>query len=518
MKRNLQRVILVTFISFFSIVLLFAQGGLNDNRVMLQGFYWESYRSGHTQQFPEITKGVANQSKCWYEIVKDKSNEICQGYFDLVWLPPPSAAGGAGYGPSELFNLNNMYGDSVKHRAMLVELWKNGEEPLADIVINHRNGVGSWATFKNPDWGTTTICRYDEAFTNVSSEVFNLPIDQRGNEEEDVSAYDPSLGRAYAYPSFRDIDHTNAVVRKDIIRYLLLLKSYGYRGWRYDMVHGYHARHIADYNNMTHPTFSVGEYAWDNQPAWRGWIWNTSISGSVAGDEWIKTSSSVFDFTTHFLLEKYIGRGCNHNANYQMLYAYGNGLGLMGDNTDQIAWKNKAVTFLENQDTGWRTNEDLTNEKDHDFDSFSDDWQIEQGYAYILSHPGVPCVFWKHYFDWGKDLQNKIKALIVARKVAGVNSGSNIHTQDNAKQKGVYAAMIEGTNGQLYVRIGGDDTNWMPAMSGYKPTIEYAAGNGWKVWIKLKDPAKNTKKQTIPLNHPFTNIPSVLPVSQIQVP
>ena len=23
------------------------------------------------------------------------------------------------------------------------------------------------------------------------------------------------------------------------------------------------------------------------------------------------------------------------------------------------------------------------------------------GYAYILTHPGIPCLFWEHHFDWG---------------------------------------------------------------------------------------------------------------------
>jgi hypothetical protein len=46
-----------------------------------------------------------------------------------------------------------------------------------------------------------------------------------------------------------------------------------------------------------------------------------------------------------------------------------------------------------------------------------------------LTHPGVPTVFWKHYFDWGADLQNKIRALINARKVAGLHAGSALHHQ-----------------------------------------------------------------------------------------
>ena len=67
---------------------------------------------------------------------------------------------------------------------MLSTLLENGIEPIADIVINHRDGSRTWADFKNPDWGTWAITRNDEAFTNPASDVFNTPIDQRGAEEE----------------------------------------------------------------------------------------------------------------------------------------------------------------------------------------------------------------------------------------------------------------------------------------------------------------------------------------------
>jgi alpha-amylase len=109
----------------------------------------------------------------------------------------------------------------------------------------------------------------------------------------------------------------------------------------------------------------------------------------------------------------------------------------------------------------------------------------QQAYAHILTHPGIPCVYWKHYFDWGEDLRNKIRALINARKVAGVHAGSPLHLQDNARAKGMYAAMVEGSKGELYVRIGSADLDWQPDFSPYEGYREYAQGAGWKVWVKL---------------------------------
>ena len=63
----------------------------------------------------------------------------------------------------------------------------------------------------------------------------------------------------------------------------------------------------------------------------------------------LRTSSSVFDFTTQFTLK-------DNKDRYLVWYGFGHGLGLMGDTTDGQPWKQRAVTFLENHDTGYRTN------------------------------------------------------------------------------------------------------------------------------------------------------------------
>lgn len=472
MKRQLlsRLFLLIAICLFLSPAALFAQSGFDDDRVMLQGFYWESYRHGNPERFPDFGE------KKWYEIVKEKAAEIREGRFDLIWLPPPSYAGelSAGYNPKEYFNLNNSYGNQQQHRAMLEALLQHGVEPVADIVINHRDGSSGWAEFKNPDWDTKAVTRNDEAFTDPNSDAYNTPLEMRGNEEEKPTEYAQHTGTTYGYNSFRDIDHTNPQVQQDIVRYLLQLKSMGYRGWRYDMVHGYHARWIAAYNRATHPTFSVGEYDWDKHDTQRGWVWHTA---TVPDD--LRTSSNVFDFSSQFTLKA-------NKGNYLALYGpFGTGIGLVGDNTDNQPWKNRAVTFLENHDTGYRTDESGKPQLHHERDSFLNDWQVEQGYAYILTHPGVPTVYWKHYFDWGNDLKEKIKALVNARKVADIHSGSKFYTQQNARQQGVYAAYVEGRKGALYVRIGGSDQEWTPARSNYHGYHEYAQGSGWKVWVGL---------------------------------
>ncbi len=475
---------------------IFAQSGFDDDRVLLQGFYWESYRHGDPEH-PEF----ANSS--WYDIVQANTDKIREARFDMIWLPPPSWAGkgSAGYNPKQYFKLDNSYGSFDQHRAVLVALLKKGIEPIADIVINHRDGDSGWADFKNPAWDLSSICRTDEVFCNPDSRLTDTPVDKRGAEEERPS-YVSHPGTTYRYDSFRDIDHTNRQVRRDILKYLLQLKSMGYRGWRYDMVHGYHARWLALYNKVSQPTFSVGEYDWDKHGDQRGWIWH---SATTPDD--LRTASAVFDFSTFFTLK-------DNKGKYAVWYGFGNGLGMMGDNTDGHPWKQRAVTFLENHDTGYRTKNDGTPEDNHRFDSFQNNWEVEQAYAYILTHPGIPCVYWKHYFDWGDDLRNKIRALVNARKVAGVHSGSELRLQENARQKGVYAAHIPGRDGDLFVRVGGNDDNWQPHFSGFQDYREYARGAGWKVWVKLPG---NPDVQQAPLKVGFP-VPEYKDPTQIEVP
>lgn len=472
-----------------------ALSGFVDGRVMLQGFYWESSRHGYPE-FPEFS------ADRWYAIVAREAATIREGRFDMTWMPPPAYAScySAGYDPTEYFNFDNSYGSFTQHRAALEALLNNGVEPVADVVINHRNGRFHWADFRNPAWGTWAIVRSDNCFYDNKSEVVGTPDALRGAPEE-RPRYRPEGDDDY--PSFRDLDHTNPGVRRDLIRYMLSLKSLGYRGWRYDMVLGYGAQWVAQYNRATDPTFSVGEY-WYAQSEQRGWMWDTAMA---PGD--LSTSSAAFDFSTFFGLK-------GNRGQYDGWYGYGVGIGLVGDNTDGNPWKARAVTFVENHDTGYRTNPDGTPEPGHESDSFSNDWQVEQAYAQVLTHPGVPTVFWKHYFDWGNDLQNKIKALINARKVAGILSGSELDLQDNARQRGVYAARVVGRNGDLFVRVGGDDNAWNPGNSGYRGYRDYASGTGWRVWVTLNDAAANAAFQQAPFNGPLP-VPVFQPAAGIAV-
>ena len=84
--------------------------------------------------------------------MRGKVPAIAAGRFDLIWLPPPVYAGekSAGYNPKEYFRFDNSYGTRSQQQELLRALLAKGVEPIADVVINHRDGTNGWADFRNP--------------------------------------------------------------------------------------------------------------------------------------------------------------------------------------------------------------------------------------------------------------------------------------------------------------------------------------------------------------------------------
>ncbi|MBN1345509.1 MAG: alpha-amylase [Phycisphaerae bacterium] len=407
-----------------------AQGGYNDDRVMIQGFMWESHQKGEYTGSGGHKYAVDWQDK-WYDHVRSKAGEIADAKFDLIWLPPPSQGEGAGYHPKELYNFANNYGSKAQHQALLAALLAKGIEPIADVVINHRNGSDGWAVFKNPAWPAEFICSTDEFWDQAPDSV--TPQDKAILESSERGAIDYCLRSDYNWNGARDLDHTNPELRKAIETYLNMLKALGYRGWRYDMVKGFDPQYVGRYNRATKPTFAVGEF-WDADPlALSRWIDATRWR---AQPDPPKSACCAFDFATYERLKDLIGNG-KYKDLRAITFKDGQMDGLIAVNKD------KAVTFIENHDTGFPQKQ---------FDSFGNDAKLLQAYAFILTHPGIPCVYWKHYFDWNRG--DAIKALIRARKYAGVHSGSYIRTEDHGES---YVAVVgdkPSDSSTLIVKIG----------------------------------------------------------------
>jgi alpha-amylase len=398
-----------------------ARAGALDSTgdVMLQGFHWTSY-----------------QTSPWWSIIQGKASDIGASGINMVWLPPASdSASNEGYLPRQLSVLTSKYGTDTQLRSAIGALHTYNVKALGDIVINHRVGTTNWADFTNPTWGSWAVAKGDE-----------------------WSGATGAADTGDGYSAARDLDHTNATVQSDIKSWLNSLKSnMGYDGWRYDFVKGYGGTYVGAYNTATVPYFSVGEL-WttldlNNPDAHRQLIMN-----------WIDATggkSAAFDFTTKGLLQQAV----QYNEFWRLKDSSGKPAGAIG------WWAARSVTFVDNHDTGPSTPASGS----QNLWPFPSD-KVMQGYAYILTHPGVPCVYWVHFYDWGSSYTTEIKKLISIRHSKGITSTSAVAIQVADTSR--YAAIITGTSGSVAMKIGPGD--WSPG-SGWTLAT---SGSNYAVWTK----------------------------------
>lgn len=406
---------------------LMAQGWpANYDGVMLQGFYWDSYND---TQWTNLTSQADELSK----------------YFNLIWVPQSgwcNSTTDMGYYPRYWFNQNSAFGTEQELRTMISTFKAKGTGIIADVVVNHKNGVYKWCDFanetvkgKNTDktysvtWnntGYTQICNNDEANTATKSEA-------KGKIK---GAADTGLGDT----GCRDLDHTNPTTQQNIKTYEdFLLNEMGYTGFRYDFVKGYDPKYIKMYNEASKPKFSVGEY------------WQGSVTASKKDDhpfggvkDWVEATgktSAAFDFPM-----KYLIKGAFNDGNWKLLATNYTTSTLVGIEPQY------AVTFIDNHDTG----------EPHDNpDPLRAN--VEAANAYILALPGTPCIWISHW----KPYKYTIKKCILARKIAGVTNTSSIiksEGQDNG-----YVLIVKGNNGNVMLLLGSpkyDTTGYKLACEG----------------------------------------------------
>jgi alpha-amylase len=221
--------------------------------------------------------------------------------FNWVWFPPASrAADTYGYLPTQWYDYNNWRGSSSQLASAISAIKNNGMLPMADVVLNHRNGnATAGADFVNP------------AFANNAAAVTSSDECHCGTGGADTGN---------DFNGGRDLNHNNASVNSLARAYVNSLQSLGFGGARFDMVLGYKASAAAGYKLGT--TINVGEYWVDDRNTINNWI---NASGMQA-----------FDFTTYNRLRTAVA------GNYSVL---GSVPGLIGIN------KGRAITFAGNHDT-----------------------------------------------------------------------------------------------------------------------------------------------------------------------
>ncbi|KAE9605500.1 hypothetical protein Lal_00025343 [Lupinus albus] len=355
--------------------------------IVCQGFNWESHKSGR-----------------WYRELKEKASELASLGCTVVWLPPPTeSVSPEGYMPKDLYNLNSRYGNIDELKDLVKTFHEVGIKALGDAVLNHRcahyqNNNGIWNKFGGLlNWDDRAVVADDPHFQG------------RGNKS--------SGDNFHAAPN---IDHSQEFVRKDLKEWLCWLrKEVGYDGWRLDFARGFWGGYVKDYLDASEPYFSVGEY-WDSLSYTNGEMDHNQDAHRQRIVDWITATngtSGAFDVTTKGILHSALER-CEY---WRLSDQQGKPPGVIG------WWPSHAVTFIENHDTG----------------STQGHWRFPigkemQGYAYILTHPGTPSVFFDHIFS---HYETEIEKLISLRKRNKIHCRSVV--QISKAERDVYAAIID---------------------------------------------------------------------------
>ena len=423
----------------------YSQGWPSDyGGVMLQGFYWDSY--GETS-WPKL---------------QAQADEIAP-YFQLIWVPQSgwcnSDYNQMGYTPVYYFDQRSSFGSESQLRNMIAAFRERGTGVIADVVINHRNNMGaggSWVDYPAETYKGHTyqmlpsdICRNDDGGQTYNwANGKGISLSENNDTGEDWSGC-------------RDLDHLSPNVQNCVKAYLkFLLEDIGYTGFRYDMVKGFYAYFIADYNCYAKPAFSVGEY-WDSSAKIREWVNNSR--GYVSETP----TSAAFDFQFRYRV-----RDAINNADWRWL-GYDE-KPLSADNY----YKQYAVTFVENHDTEHRIN-------GAEQDPIRSDTLAAN--AYLLAMPGTPCVFYTHW----RDCKYNLKQMILARRLAGICNTSSKEEKYSAKD--YYAATVTGKNGTLLCVVGNKPQNYSVSRTQY---TEILSGKGYRylmsrsantVWMDVPD-------------------------------
>ena len=425
--------------------------------VILQAFYWDSY---------DGTKATTKYGRTrWIDHINgtNGSNAVEMGqWFDMIWLPQLSkSTGGMGYLPTNYSNLDSDLGTQRRLGELISIFHQNGARVMADIVINHAVAGQGWCdynqTYNFGEYGSfkpdgSYICNTDEMNTKAPT------TDCRGYA---TGAADDGYGDEANYPDGRDWDHTSTQVRDMFKAYLKWLHNVvKIDGVRYDYCKGYHNSHIDEYNRAAETYFSVMEY-WDGNV--------NTLQSRLADAGW---NTTTFDFAT-----KYTAFNNGIASDY---YQGLKGAGLPGAGKSRYA-----VTFVDSHDSFQRDNNELCGEGNSM--SLCRD-KVLQCNAYMLSMPGVPCVFWPHWVTF----KDEIKAMINARYKAGVHSESAVSDETG---NGFYKATITGTNGSIRLLLGPN--------SGYDSTPQgytlASKGVNYGVYYKMNSARgdKNTERKPI---------------------
>lgn len=399
--------------------------------VMMQGFYWDVPDGGN-----------------WWNTLSTKVDEWSSAGFNAVWLPPASKAMNGpysmGYDPFDYFDfgeydqmgsVETRFGSKSELQNLISKAHQNGIQVYADIVINHNSGGASEA---NPYTNSNTWTDFDPAsglFYRSASDFHPNHIDQ--NDTGTFGEF-PDLCHHSTYVQDWLWNNSNSIAKyyKNVM---------GFDGWRFDYVKGFEPWVVREWNNAV-GGFSVGEL-WDANVDYLNWWAN-------------EANSSVFDFACYYAMnDAFDGNDLTKLYNDMM-------------------WKRnafKAVTFVTNHDT-------------------DEIWNKMLAYAYILTHEGYPCVFYRDYEEWlNKDRMNNL--IWIHNNLAA--GSTDILYADNDE----YVARRNGyNNAGLVVYINNADywqERWVETNWSNTRIKDYTGHSNWEPvtqggkWVKIQVPPKS---------------------------
>lgn len=311
--------------------------------VMLQGWYWDS--------------PIGEE---WWNKLSQRMPQFREWGITALWVPPPAKAAGGGY--SSGYDVYDFYDLGSKdqrgtvptkwgHKRDLLKMISvahaNGIDIYADIVPNHRAGGDQGGYSYQNLVGSEAVGRFTMAPWDFH------PRDWHGDWYEAVAgipdcAQEVPYVRDGFYKWIRWFDKQTDVdgYRIDAVKHM---KPEFTEGLLYQVQEG-----------MGQNKFAVGEY-YDGNPNTLGW--------------WVDANrrrSSVFDFGLFFNL---------------LSMAHGNGYYDMRGLRSRFMDDRKSVTFVNSHDTFRRANGLHLYNRSH------------LAYAFILSAPGYPCVYWQDLYD-----------------------------------------------------------------------------------------------------------------------
>ena len=410
--------------------------------VMLQAFYYDSYRDGAPGDVNINGKQLGNTK---WNVLLSQSGEIGT-YFDLVWLPPSGKSeGGTGYHQTVYSNQNSDWGSQKELIEFINRMHAANTKVVADIVINHAGCKSSWCDFYPQNFGEYGTFQPDASWICSTDEVNHNP--EAGEWKGKATGTDDGgYNMQDNYASARDWAHADPRVQEMMKAYLKWMKNViGFDGWRYDYAQGFKGKYIDMYNSASENYFSVVEF------------WNGDMNNIKSYLNDVNWNTLAFDFSTKYSAIQGIADG---------QYERCMGSGLLGAGLSKYA-----VTFVDSHDTyfgcqGGRDNNDEIGGCGKSMEDYNKD-RVLGANAFILSMPGVPCVFYPHWVKY----KDAIGKMVLARKAAGVHSESKVSDEAG---NGYYKSTITGHHGSIRLLLG-PNSGYDTTPAGY--ILAYKGGN-----------------------------------------